>query len=221
MVEVRSIPRTAAATTAFTAVEDVVGTRARFGIGNGEQLTPPRLVETAPVSALSFQIPEGLRGFSMPMETDSSPSAVLVPGDFVDVLLTIDIQLIPVLVPEVDPDTLLATGDTAVGLAEEGEQVVATLYQNLQVLSVEAAFVTSGEEYEASTRGARPEGGGAGFVIMAVTPEQAQILTLARQLGTLSFTLRPFGDEEFVPLEPFLEPFLIPLTPPAPEAVSE
>ena len=34
-----------------------------------------------------FQIPAGLRGFTIGVSTQDSPAAVLVPGDFVDVLV--------------------------------------------------------------------------------------------------------------------------------------
>jgi pilus assembly protein CpaB len=222
MLEIRSIPETAAAVTAFKDIDEVVGARARFPITAGEQVTPLRLVETAPGRALSFQIPEGKRGFSITVSDESSPSAVLVPGDFVDVLLTIDQELIPVLVEQIDPNTLTPTGQAALTTTGEGNRVVGTLFQNMQVISVGETFVSNGEEYESSTRGSmEEEGGGTGFVILAVDPEQAQILTLARELGTLSMTLRPFGDEEFVPLEPFLEPFIIPLSPPDPATEGE
>lgn len=221
MVEVRQIPETAAAGTVFTSLSDVVGKRARFGIATGEQVTPPRLIETQPVRALSFQLPKGTRGFSIPVDTDTSPSAVLVPGDFVDVLITVDSQLVPTEVQVVDPVTLLPTGETAVEAIAEGDRVVGTLFQNLQVVSVGETFVDTGDEYKPDTRGAAPEEGGTGFVVVAVTPEQAQVLTLAQELGTLSFTLRPFGDDEFVPMEPFLQPFLIPLTSPDSEPDSQ
>lgn len=223
MVEVRTVPETAAAATAFADVNDVIGSRARFPISQGEQVTPVRLVETARGVALSFQIPEGMRGFSIPVSNESSPSAVLVPGDFVDVLLTIDQQLIPVLVDQLDPNTLTPTGQAALQTVEEGNKVVGTLFQNLQVMSVGENFVANGSEYQSSTRGAKPEEGGGttGFVILAISPDQAQVLTLAQNLGSLSLTLRPFGDEEFVPLEPFLEPFIIPLTQPEATPASE
>ncbi|HEU0073137.1 MAG TPA: Flp pilus assembly protein CpaB [Dehalococcoidia bacterium] len=221
MVEVRQIPETAAVASVFTTVNEVVGKRARFGLATGEQVTPTRLIETTPVRALSFQLPKGTRGFSIPVSAESSPSAVLVPGDFVDVLLTVDSELVPVVVPVLDPSTLTPTGQSALQAVAEGDMVVGTLFQNVQVVSVGETFVDTGDEYKPDTRGAAPEGGGAGFVVVAVSPEQAQVLTLARELGTLSFTLRPFGDQEFVPIAPFQEPFLIPLTAPESEPATE
>ena len=53
----------------------------------GEQINPLRLVPAEEVQALSFQIPPGLRGYSIPVTTENSPAALLVPGDFVDVLV--------------------------------------------------------------------------------------------------------------------------------------
>src|SRR5207249_11991624 len=86
MVEIKMLPEAAIASSAYSTKEQVLGQTLRYPIARGEQLTTTRLVEPAKVPALSFQIPQGLRGFTIPVSALKSPAALVAPGDFVDVL---------------------------------------------------------------------------------------------------------------------------------------
>ena len=208
MLEVRDVPLDAIVTGAATDIESLVGQTARFPVAAGEQIHPLRLVPAVEVQALSFQIPPGMRGYTIPVSTDNSPAALLAPGDFVDVLVT------GVAVDLVTQQTL-ETGQPVIQLAQpdqEGEVLgAATLLQNVQVLSVQRLFVTTGQ-YEPSTRGAPPEDDNVSYVTLAVSPEQAQLILLASQGGELTLTLRAFGDDSVAPLGTIIGPVPQPIT---------
>ncbi|GAB4320761.1 MAG: hypothetical protein Kow0010_00730 [Dehalococcoidia bacterium] len=172
MVEVRHYPPDTLVANPVTAVADVIGQTARHPILRGEQLSMGRFVDTPSVNTLSFQIPKGLRGFTVPVDVTRSAAALLAPGDFVDVL----------------------AGSRA-----------ATLLQNVQVVSVQREFV-DGIPYDESVRGDPPEKDNISYVTLAVTPAQAQVLWEAVQAGSITLSLRPFGDDEVVSLSPTTNP---------------
>jgi Flp pilus assembly protein CpaB len=78
------------------------------------------------------------------------------------------------------------------------------------VLAVQKAQV-EGVPYEPAARGAPPKDGTITYLTLAVTPDQAQMLTLAVERSkTITVALRPFGDDETPELSPFLEPIRLP-----------
>jgi Flp pilus assembly protein CpaB len=207
MVEVRRLPEDALSGGYVGSTADVVGKTTRYPLNNGEQVTQSRLVEPLQVQALSFQIPQGLRGMTIPVSISETPAALIAPGDFVDVIMLIEAKF---LVGPFGRELLDPTPIASLGLEDEELRGAYTLMQNIQVLTVDRGYVDDGVVYDESVRGQPPEeGANVGFVTLAVTPEQAQALFLAQQEATLTIVLRPFGDDEEIELRPFLEPFVI------------
>ncbi len=143
MVELKGIPETAVLGNPATETSQVVGQALRYPVAKGEQLVNLRLVETATVQILSFQIPPGLRAFTIPVSVNTTPAALTAPGDFVDLLVSGPL------------DTLRTTSQFAalgslntVGATE----VTGTLFQNVQVLAVQQSYVANGVPYDASVR---------------------------------------------------------------------
>jgi len=205
MVEVRSLPEDALSGGYISVSADAVGKTTRYPLNAGEQVTQSRLVEPLEVQALSFQIPQGLRGMTIPVSINETPAALIAPGDFVDVIMLIEAKF---LVGPFGQDLLAPT--PIAGLEDEDFKGAYTLLQNVQVLTVDRGYVDDGVVYDASVRGQPPEeNANVGFVTLAVTPEQAQALFLAQTEATLTIVLRAFGDDEEVELRPFLEPFVI------------
>lgn len=205
MVAIKSLPREAVVEDSFSARSLVVGKTARYPITKGEQITTGRLVETAGVKALSFQIPPGMRGVTIPVSVENSPAALLAPGDFVDIILSIDVDSVnPALLPRPLPPATTEGRDEM--------KAVFTLYQNVQVLAVQRQRAEDAVQYDASVRGEVPKDGNVSYVTLALTPEQAQTLWLAQQGrdAELTLTLRPFGDAEIRPVAVAVEPFLMP-----------
>jgi pilus assembly protein CpaB len=161
MVEVRPIPSGTVGSDTATSVEQVIGQTARYPISSGEQVSRLRLIGGANGTALSFHIPPGLRAFTVPISANRSPAAMLVPGDFVDVLAVLNGPDLGVPLPANagDPDGVL------------------TVLQNVQVLAVQTNYVAQGAPYDSSVRGAPPKSN-VNTITLAVTPEEAQFLTL-------------------------------------------
>jgi len=201
MVALKELPETAVISDAATAKEQVVGQTLRYPVVKGEQLSNLRLVEPPKVQALSFQIPKGMRGFTIPVTVSDSPAALLAPGDFVDVLVSVDAERLALGQPPVPP--------AGAGAAENLKAAV-TLLQNVQVLSVQREYVDNGVPYDPSVRGEPPEEESVSYVTLSLTPEQAQLLWLASQDGAVTLALRAFGDGEIKTLGPVTEPLSVP-----------
>ncbi len=198
MVEVKLLPEDAIASTAVKAKEQVVGQALRYPIARGEQLTNSRLVDAPTVAALSFQIPQGLRGFTVPVNVMKSPAALATPGDFVDVLAAFPAETLG-LTPPAASQTSSARRDTDLSAA-------VTLIPNVQVLSVQGRYAEGIGIYESSTRAPPPKEVNVTYLTLAVTPEQAQLLTLAVDKASfLTISLRAFGDAEKPQMEPLPE----------------
>lgn len=200
MLEIRDLPLSAVVDDTAEEFDQVVGFTARYPINSGEQISRLRLVEPPKVQALSFQIPDGLRAFTIPVNSNSSPAALLAPGDFVDILLVGPIDKLVTSQSTYTTRTTLVSAPVKLTLADDEEAPigVTTLLQNIQVLSVQRTYVADGLVYNDATRGTPPEEGGISNVTLGITPGQAELLWLANQSGSLTLTLRAFGDDTIV-----------------------
>jgi pilus assembly protein CpaB len=199
MLEVKVLPEAAIASTAFTTKEQVVGQAVRYPIGRGEQVTGTRLIEPAKVPALSFQIPAGLRGFTIPVNAMKSPASLAAPGDFVDVLAAFPADVLG-LTPPAQPQA------SSIGRAGLDSHAAVTLIQNVQVLSVQQKYAEGTGTYEPSTRAAPPRESNITHVTLAVKPDEAQLLALAvDKASLLTLSLRAFGDAETLDVRPIPE----------------
>lgn len=189
MVAMKAVPEAAVGRGTATSATQVVGQTVRYPIAQGEQLNPVRLVESPKAQALSFHIPGGLRAFTVPVSTNNTPAALIVPGDFVDVLVA-------------GPSKALGLADpSGGGLSGRDPKAATTLLQNIQVLSVQRQFVSTGAQYDETVRGEVGKPETITFVTLALVPENAQTLWLAMQDGKVTLTLRAFGDAEIKSLE--------------------
>ena len=165
MVELKALPETAVLGNPATAKEQVVGQVLRYPVALGEQLVNLRLLENVKIQILSFQIPQGLRAFTIPVNVNSTPAALMAPGDFVDLLAS-------------GPLEALTLGESAtVGSQDSngGSNGTVTLFQNIQVLAVQQEYVDNGVPYDPSVRGAAAQGARVGSVTLALTPEQVSL----------------------------------------------
>jgi Flp pilus assembly protein CpaB len=185
MVEIRSLPETAVSSSGITSLADAVGQTLRYPAARGEQISSLRLVEPPNGKALSFQIPQGKRAFTIPVTVSNSPASLTVPGDFVDVLFS---------GPAGSLDLESPIGESAVSVS--GIAGVTTLLQNIQVLAVQRVYVDNGVPYDNTVRGTAPEKEGVSYLTLALTPEQSELLwtAVAGDEGEITFALRGFGD---------------------------
>ncbi len=192
-VALRELPISAVVADAFAGLDQVVGQKARYPLASGAQVGVAGIVAPVQVEALSFQIPQGQRGFTIPVEETRSPAGVIAPGDFVDVIVAAPAKSLVVPVSAGRPEST-AVLQGALGDDADAEAVV-TLLQNVQVLSVQRTYVENGVTYDPSVRGASPEGN-VNHVTLSLAPDQAQLLWLASQKGKVTLTLRAFGDNQ-------------------------
>jgi pilus assembly protein CpaB len=207
MVEVKLVSGENAAPLAFTSVDQVVGQATRFPVTVGEQVLSSKVVtlsgSTAAVSrSLSFVIPEGRRAFAMNVEQVQTAGGLVLPGDYVDIIVMHDVQF--------------RSADGGVETVEN--YVVQNLMQNVEVLAVSQAIVdvvetpsttaangSSGSSGASDTQRvrnseARPEPD-AITVTLALTPEEVQRMYLAEGNGTIRLAVRPYGDNETLPVD--------------------
>ena len=201
MVEVKLVPSEDAAPLAFGSVDQVVGQATRFPIAIGEQVLPSKVValsgsSTAVSRSLSFVIPEGHRGFAINISPVQGAGGLVLPGDYVDVIVLHDVEF------------------RNAGEVETVESyVVQHLLQNIEVLAVSQTIVDVVEKPSVGVTGntttdtqrvrnseARPDPE-AVTVTLSLTPEEAQRLYLAEANGRIRLAVRPYGDNETLPVD--------------------
>jgi pilus assembly protein CpaB len=207
MVEVKLVPSENAAPLAFTSLDQVVGQATRFPVTIGEQVLSSKVVALSGNSAavsrsLSFVIPEGKRAFALNADQVQNAGGLVLPGDYVDIVVLHDVQFR-------SPDGSVETVEA---------YVVQHLLQNVEVLAVSQIIV---DVVETPATGTENNGQGANgasdtqrvrnsearpdpdavTLTLAVTPEEAQRLYLAEANGRIRLSVRPYGDNETLPVD--------------------
>lgn len=223
MVEVKSLAANAVHPDAFDSTEELVGMVTRLPIEDGEQILTSKVAATVSEVSwadddelpLSYVVPPSERAISVQVSEATGAGGLILPGDFVDVIGVFDVTFYGV-----------KDGDPA--SSEELEDYVAvTVLQNVQVLAVaqevtEALPEGEGDGAEgdgtsqpvlAEPADANPE---AATVTLAVTPEDAQKLALAEEMGVLKLSLRAVGETEEPPVPAIVNPEILPTNLPSP-----
>jgi len=205
MVEVRLVSQDARSVLAYGSPQEVVGLVTRFPISANEQVLSSKVVDLSTGASvtdrsLSYIIPEGKRAFAINASEIQNVGGLLLPGDYVDVVVLYDIEFTGL-------DGALDTEDAF---------LAHTLLQNVEVLSISqvvADIVPGAEPTENGQRvrnsDARPDPG-ASTITLAVTPEDAQLMYLAEANGRIRLAMRAFGDAEERPIDFTTELELIP-----------
>lgn len=121
---------------------------------------------------LQVVLTPGARAIAIPVATGGASTGLLTPGDRVDVMLTQNFK----------NDTTDDSKNTPITRRSVGEIIV----QNLRVLAIDAPDTKA-----IGTAAANPATGNFGrTVTLEVTPDQAQTINVAAELGKLSVTLR-------------------------------
>lgn len=130
--------------------------------------------QPVPQEAFSIVMPPGKRALTIEVDMLSAVGGLITPGDFVDVIASLRI-----------PEELNAE-------KAKTKEVVTVLFQNLQVLAVGALFKPAGgaELYENRQKSRSLN------VTLAVSPEEAGLLTFAESNGKLQLTLRSSAEQD-------------------------
>lgn len=160
------------------AMEAMQGVLARQGFVPGEPIVEAKLLRLDNPSIMSAMLREGMRAMSVRVVEETAAGGFILPGDHVDVILTREV----------------------VFFDQSGQERVAkttnTLLRAVRVLAIGQTFQDEGDAAALIANTATLE----------VTPEQAEILSLAEQSGQMSLALRGvselFGEEGEEPIEP-------------------
>ncbi len=200
MVVLKELSADAVLAGSFRDTADVVGQVTRVPLVAGEQVIPTKVAATGPAITdvenppLSYVVPEGKRAVSVQVSSLIGASGLIRPGDYVDVILTVQVQG--------EDDT---AGGTTTTTNTSRDQIARVILQNVQVLSIDQHVAVSapatgdGSETPSGT----DEGGAtnpeATTVTLAVAPAHGEVLTVAEACGDnfggrLALALRAFGD---------------------------
>jgi len=223
MVQVRSLAESAVHPEAFSSTDQLVGMVTRLPIAADEQILSSKVAAIAtevPWAGdeelpLSYVVPPGQRAVSVRVSEVTGAGGLILPGDFVDIIGIFDVVFYGI--KEGDPTS-----------QEEIEDYVAvTVLQNVQVLAVAqevAESLPEGTDSDDTTdetsQPVLPNPGEpnpeATNVTLAVTPEEAQRLSLAEEMGVLKISLRPVGDTEEPTVPALTNPEILPTNLPNP-----
>lgn len=158
--------------TAFEAAMSGKITR-RF-VAAGEPLTDQLVFDRDNASFMAGALRPGMRAIAIPVNETTGAAGFILPGDRVDILLTHDItSALPRGVEGPGPDAPVA------------RYISETVLESLRVLAVDQVF----REDEDDPRVVDT-------VTVEVTARQAEVINLAKRMGTMTLTLRALSDRQ-------------------------
>jgi pilus assembly protein CpaB len=194
MIEIKQIPVDAKHALAIGDKGAVVGQISRVRIEAGEQILSAKLTDQAREVGFSAVVPEGKRAVAIGVTEVISSGGHVSPGDYVDVIGVFQVSA------AVDKDGKPLPG--AAGLPSAGKNdnsdgkasffSAMTILQHVQVLAVAQKSDQNIQPNAKSNQG----DAAARSITLSVTPEQAQKLVLAEEIGKLRISLRPFSEPE-------------------------
>ena len=198
MVQIVEVPRKWRQPKALSSVEDILGQITADPILKDEQVMSTKLVR-ADDAGLAYFVQKKHRAIAIAVDEVSAVGGHLKPGNYVDILGTFDF-----------------------GQGEKADMRTVTLFQNVRILSVgddigqptaatvrTSADLKQAEEngqkvdlFNSDTRSPAQRINHGKTITAEVTPNEAQKLVLAQELGSLGVTLRSLWEQErFVELE--------------------
>ena len=171
---------------AVTSLNRISGMVTVADISKGEQITLTKLANVKQAGGdLAGVTPAGKRAISISVDSISSVGGMVKPGDYVDVIATLQVPV------------QSAEGQQASQIA------VLPLFQNVLVLAV--GQNTGGPVNPGSRgRGETVETAGAGpaLITLALTPQEASFAAFVQEQGKIRLTLRSPADAKVEPITP-------------------
>jgi len=189
MLKTQEVAIAAALPGAYTDPSQAVGQIARQEVVEGQQITTTITNQGGGVTT-QIDTPAGYRAISVMVDQVSGVGTLIKPGDWVDMLVRMDIK--PVAVNE--------DGTSATAIDAIDGDTAKLLLQGMQVLG------TLLPPPPATTEGATPQPGTAltgtqELVILAVTPAQAEVVKWAQNDAQVSLSLVLRSPDDFVDAE--------------------
>jgi len=157
------------------AIETLVGSVPRLVIVEGEPITSNKIVDLNGTGVMASLLRPGMRAIAIPVSEITSAGGFILPGDFVDILLTRQVRI-----DQIDEESGEVTNSTALNQTD-------TIMKTVRVLAIDQKL---NETNSASVGNS---------ATLELTPEQAELITLTRQLaqqerGFLTLSLRSFKE---------------------------
>jgi pilus assembly protein CpaB len=168
MLSLQEWPKDKVPRGAISNLEDLEGRRPRTAIIEGEPILDAKLLAPGQIADPIRSIAPGMRLKTIAVDAEKSAAGLLGPGDRVDV-------------------QLFVKADQRNGIMQAQSRVI---LQNIRVFAVDSTVQRSPDGGEEKTI--------AKTVSLMLTPEQADKLTLAENLGIVSLTPRNPDDESIV-----------------------
>lgn len=197
MVEVKQIPAQARHSLAVTSAKDVVGHVSKLPISAGEQVISSKFAVQRAESGLTYIIPPNKRAISVAVSEVIGSGGMILPGDFVDVIAVFDAKAMgkDVATYILQGIQVLAVAQLLEGDAVKQDSTVQKLEKNAN--SSLNRGQTSAADQPKEEAQPQPK---AKTVTLAVSPEEAQRLVLAEEMGKLRLALRAVKDLNTVTL---------------------
>lgn len=199
LIEVVKIPKRYVQPGAVSTKEDAFDRVLSVPVLAGTQILES-MFKPADVGSLAKKAPAGFRAVSVSANEVSAVAGLIQPGDYVDVLLTVE-----------------TGGVDAQGRERQEDAMTKTILQNALVLANNQT--SSKQEFERHLSGGKIAGPGTTFakadvesadkgkqirtLTLALKPEDAQKVVLAQEIGSVSIALRSaMGQEKDTPAPP-------------------
>jgi len=141
-------------------MEDFLGTVVRNGLSAGEPITDSRMVKPGQQGFLAAVLRPGMRAISIQVDETTGVAGFIFPGDQVDVILTLEV----------------AQQTEEAGRPRHASE---TILSDVRIVAMDQS--TNDQEQEVIVRR---------IATLEVTPKQAEKVSVSRQLGQLSLSLR-------------------------------
>lgn len=155
-------------------VDDVVGKRLKRGFSTDEPFLKSAVSMAESKNVLTAKLSPSKRAMAIDVSAQSMVGGFLIPGDYVDVIMTYKVKT--------DAGANQDVKSTVKSLASE------IIMQNIRVLAIDQLAEAATEDKGKVGR----------TVTLEVSAEQQQALALAGTLGDLHLALRAAGDEEIM-----------------------
>jgi pilus assembly protein CpaB len=208
MVEVVLVPADVRNALGYAETSAVTGQITRFPVAAREQVLSTKIVQAGPQAegrSLSYVVPDKMRGFAIQTSEVAGAGGLVLPGDYVDVIVVYDVEF-------------QNAGEREVAEA----YLVRTIMQNVEVLAVAQSVADVAPEATPGVGGHRARNSesapvpSATTVTLALTPDQVQMMYLAEANGRIRLSVRHYGDAEDQPVEFMTEQELWPRNLPNP-----
>jgi pilus assembly protein CpaB len=185
MITTKQIPENLVTPDMYRDIKEVIGKVTTSAVIAGEILMKQKFAEKGAEMGLSFIVPKGKRAVTVQVNQVSGIAGLLKPGDFVDVLCTFE-------VPRSEEE----------GKVKAPNYMTVTVLQNAQILALDTMMEAKPPEQPQTTQGKSqtpsPPQPSYTFVTLAVTPKDAERLSLLSERSSIRLTLRPIKEKTIV-----------------------